>query len=91
MVRSINREDEKWLPAAEKWDEAHQHREALLEYITQCSGAGTLLDYRRYRDYDADKNVDRYLNQPEVKVMDAVSHALPEPCMRHRHRSSTTA
>ena len=56
-----------FLPA-ERWEEAHRHREALLEYITNCSGAGTLLDYRRYRDYDADKNVDRYLNQPEVKV-----------------------
>lgn len=47
--------------AAESWDEAHRQREALLGYITHCSGAGTLLDYRRYRDYDADKNVDRYL------------------------------
>ncbi|KAK9907324.1 hypothetical protein WJX75_001489 [Coccomyxa subellipsoidea] len=55
------------LIADERWEEAHRHREALLEYITNCSGAGTLLDYRRYRDYNADKNVDRYLNQPEVK------------------------
>ena len=29
---------------------------------------GTLLDPRRYRDYDADKNVERYLNQAAVKV-----------------------
>lgn len=54
--------------AAENWDEAHRHREALLEYLTTVSGVGTLLDHRRYRDYDADKNVDRFLNQPEVKV-----------------------
>ncbi|BDA47762.1 probable serine carboxypeptidase CPVL [Coccomyxa sp. Obi] len=69
------------LIADESWDEAHQHREALLEYITQCSGAGTLLDYRRYRDYDADKNVDRYLNQPEVKeALGVPKHIVYESC-----------
>ena len=36
--------------------------------ITKWSGVGTLEDFRRYRDYDADKLVDQYLNQPAVKV-----------------------
>jgi hypothetical protein len=52
----------------ERWAEAHKTREELLEFLTCVSGVGTLLDHRRYEDYDADKNVDRYLNQPAVKV-----------------------
>ncbi len=76
---------------AESWHEAHRSREALLEYITQCSGAGTLLDYRRYRDYDADKNVDRYLNQPEVKVMDAVLPCSARALQDAQHNCQTGA
>ncbi|CAL8469775.1 g9317 [Coccomyxa elongata] len=69
------------LIADESWDEAHQQRETLLEFITQCSGAGTLLDYRRYKDYDADKNVDRYLNQPEVKeALGVPKHVVYKSC-----------
>ena len=51
------------------WKEAHELREALLEYITTSSGAGTLLDGRRYRNYDARANVDAFLNQDNVKVL----------------------
>ena len=50
------------------WPEAHRQREALLQYLTDASGVGTLLDHRRFRDYDADKNAERYCNQAPVKV-----------------------
>ena len=42
----------------------------LLEFllILRQNSAGTMLDPRRTRDYDADHLVDDYLNQPEVKV-----------------------
>ena len=36
--------------------------------IIEWSGVGTLEDFRRFRDYDADKTVDRYLNKPAVKA-----------------------
>ena len=39
-----------------------------LRLMSRHNGAGTLLDPRRTRDYDADHVVDDYLNQPEVKV-----------------------
>ena len=50
------------------WQRASSHRGALLQHLQDVIGAGTLLDYRRRRDYDADKLVDKYLNQEEVKV-----------------------
>lgn len=50
------------------WASAHSRREALLDYITRAGGLATLMDYRRTQDYDSDKLVDQYLNQPEVKV-----------------------
>ena len=53
---------------SERWEEAHAQREELMGSITKWSGVGTLEDFRRYRDYDADKLVDQYLNQPAVKV-----------------------
>ena len=53
---------------SERWEEAHAQREELMGSITRWSGVGTLEDFRRYRDYDADKLVDQYLNQPAVKV-----------------------
>lgn len=40
----------------------------MLDYITRAGGLATLMDYRRTHDYDSDKLVDQYLNQPEVKV-----------------------
>ena len=40
--------------------------------IIKRSGVGTLEDMRRYRDYDADKTVDRYLNEPDVKVQPCI-------------------
>lgn len=52
------------------WAAAHARREALLDYITRAGGLATLMDYRRTHDYDSDKLVDQYLNQPEVKVID---------------------
>ena len=51
-----------------QWSEASRHRELLLAYLQQESGAGTLLDTRRTRDYDADNLVDQYLNQKNVQV-----------------------
>ena len=50
------------------WAVASEQRAHLLTYIQNCSGVGTLLDYRRVRDYDADDSVSRYLNQGPVKV-----------------------
>lgn len=50
------------------WPEAHRQREVLLQYLTESSGVGTLLDHRRFRDYDADKNAERYCNQAPVKA-----------------------
>ncbi len=40
----------------------------MLSYIAKASGAATLLDVRRWEDYDASKTVDAYLNQPHVKA-----------------------
>lgn len=56
------------LAQAGAWKEAHAQREELMGCIMKWSGVGTLEDMRRFRDYDADKTVDRYLNQPAVKV-----------------------
>ena len=53
---------------AGQWKEASRQRELLLAYLQQQSGAGTLLDTRRTRDYDADNLVDQYLNLPDVQV-----------------------
>ena len=50
------------------WKEAHAQREELMGLIIKWSGVGTMEDYRRFRDYDADKTVDRYLNKPAVKA-----------------------
>ena len=60
------------------WREAHAQREELMGCIIRWSGAGTLEDYRRFRDYDADKTVDRYLNRPAVKASPAPAHN-PKP------------
>ncbi|KAL4420440.1 hypothetical protein ABPG75_010096 [Micractinium tetrahymenae] len=49
------------------WDEAHALRNNLLEHIRASSGVATLLDMRRYEDYDAAHLVDCYLNLPAVK------------------------
>lgn len=38
----------------------------------------TIQDYRRTSDYDSAKRVDKYLNQPEVKVL-CISH--PHFCL----------
>lgn len=46
---------------------AHAARARLLARLTAASGVGTLLDTRRYEDYDAGKAVDQYLNIPEVR------------------------
>ena len=50
------------------WQEASRQRELLLAYLQQQSGAGTMLDTRRTRDYDADNLVDQYLNRRDVQV-----------------------
>ena len=56
------------LNSAERWADAHTLRQELLDYLTRVSGVGTLLDSRRFADYDAEKAVDRYLNLPHVQV-----------------------
>ena len=56
------------MSVAGAWREAHAQREELMGRIIEWSGVGTLEDYRRFRDYDADKTVDRYLNKPAVKA-----------------------
>ena len=61
-----------WSKTAGRWKEAYAHREELMGQIIKWSGAGTLEDMRRYRDYDADKTVDRYLNEPDVKVQPCI-------------------
>ena len=53
---------------AGKWGAAHRRRGDLLGFIARAAGAATLLDVRRYEEYDADKMVDRFLNQANVKV-----------------------
>lgn len=53
---------------AGKWRQAHELRGQLLSYLGNAAGAATLLDVTRYEEYDADKTVDRYLNQRHVKV-----------------------
>ena len=53
---------------AGQWKEASRQRELLLAYLQQQSGAGTMLDTRRTRDYDADALVDQYLNLKDVQV-----------------------
>lgn len=53
---------------AGQWKEASWQRELLLAYLQQQSGAGTMLDTRRTRDYDADNLVDQYLNLKDVQV-----------------------
>ena len=53
---------------AGQWKEASRQRELLLAYLQQQSGAGTMLDTRRLRDYDADALVDQYLNLKDVQV-----------------------
>ena len=60
---------------SERWEEAHAQREELMGSIIRWSGVGTLEDFRRYRDYDADKLVDQYLNQPAVKVSMLLLHS----------------
>ena len=56
------------MSVAGAWREAHAQRGELMGRIIEWSGVGTLEDYRRFRDYDADKTVDRYLNKPAVKA-----------------------
>jgi hypothetical protein len=58
------------------WKEAHEQREALMARILEWSGVGTLEDMRRFRDYDADHLVDKFLNQPAVKVQDSCTHPI---------------
>lgn len=53
---------------AENWEEAAKLRLELLKGMQDLTGVGTLLDYRRSKDYDSEKLVDRYLNQQHVKV-----------------------
>ncbi|KAK9839984.1 hypothetical protein WJX74_001476 [Apatococcus lobatus] len=66
------------------WASAHARREALLDYITRAGGLATLMDYRRTHDYDSDKLVDKYLNQPEVKdALGAAQHVRFESCSDH--------
>ena len=69
LQRSGNGKGKKYSTVcSERWEEAHTQREELMGSIIEWSGVGTLEDFRRYRDYDADKLVDQYLNQPAVKV-----------------------
>jgi vitellogenic carboxypeptidase-like protein len=55
---------------------AHAARARLLTRLTAVSGVGTLLDTRRYEDYDAGKAVDQYLNLPEVRAALSVNESL---------------
>lgn len=49
------------------WDQASSGREALLTFLQQAIGCGTMLDSRRTLDYDSGHLVDLFLNQAEVK------------------------
>ena len=51
-------------------------RAAIIHFLKNCSGAGTMLDPRRYTDYDATDSVSRYLNLAPVKVA-SVAEAVP--------------
>jgi len=53
---------------AGEWGKASSGRAALLAYLQEAIGCGTMLDSRRTLDYDSGHLVDRYLNQAEVKV-----------------------
>ena len=64
------------LVRASRFSAAHAARARLLERLTAASGVGTLLDARRYEDYDAGKAVDQYLNIPEVRAALRVNESL---------------
>lgn len=55
---------------------AHAARARLLARLSAASGVGTLLDTRRYEDYDAGNAVDQYLNIPEVRRALGVNESL---------------
>lgn len=56
------------LAHAGDWKEAHKQRLALIDFLTEEGGLGTTLDVSRYRGYDADNTVSKYLNLPQVAV-----------------------
>ena len=49
------------------WSAAHAARAALLADLTSSAGLGTMLDVRRYDDYDGGKDVPALLNRPRVR------------------------
>lgn len=56
------------LAAAHAWAPAHATRAALLADLTSAAGLGTLLDVRRYDDYDARGDVPALLNRAAVRA-----------------------
>lgn len=66
------------LVRASAWRRAHSARAALLERLSDVSGVGTLLDARRYEDYDSSKAVDQYFNIPAVRGALKVNESLYE-------------
>lgn len=64
------------LVRARAFSAAHAARARLLERLTAASGVGTLLDARRYEDYDAGNAVDQYLNIPAVRAALRVNESL---------------
>lgn len=66
-----------------EWEEAHTKRENLIKYLQDVTGAVTLLDIRRYSDYDGNKKVDAFLDMPWVKkVMNASQQVTYEGCSK---------
>ena len=57
-----------WLLCTGNWSQASQQRQDIVDFLQNCSGVGTMLDVRRYSDYDANDTVSHYLNLAPVKV-----------------------
>lgn len=78
---------------AGQWAEASRQRELLLAYLQQQTGAGTMLDTRRTRDYDADNLVDQYLNLLDVQVTAELGPAFivffVQHTVRHAHNTAS--
>lgn len=64
------------LVRASAFSAAHASRARLLARLSAVSGVGTLLDSRRYEDYDAGNAVDQYLNILQVRAALKVNESL---------------
>lgn len=66
------------LTKARAWSAAHAARAALLADLTSAAGLGTMLDMRRYGDYDDEQNVPALLNRPRVRAALGVDADAPD-------------